>query len=1017
MGDWAIEVSKAINEAKWLSVQYLNKESEITNFWCAVTDIFPDRRILIVDIFNLEKGSKVLKDHMIFFDSIQKATIIEGTIYDKPEKLIEKIKADLERYKFLQFQTVNDRVLSYYLDCYISDYEPYEQDFTLVPGIAMESFDENNSFKIPEDQFPIVINTLKSTLKLKTSKDSAKFERYILNYFGIFSKSKGLIPIVFYEIRFDIDERTFHRSSQYEYANRIVTIDDSNKFYISNYLDCDYNYFIENFKEDEAFFLDQISLNLQVGEKVDQMPFFLKQKSFIPLNIKDEYLNISNRYQKGDLNSPLMSFFGIIERERTKRKLKPILVYDNNINVNQLRVVHNAMNRNVMFVQGPPGTGKTVSIINILFSCLLNGQSALVVSNNNEAVDNILRKIRAIDFRKMNIRYPIARLGSNDIMKATFKSFVENFHYIKNIRLEEDFNNSFKDLEKQLIRDMSGVADLVQLYENQLEQFSRIDSMKVLIETLQKDESVDITTKSMHIIAIEAEIEKISQTIVKPILKDDDLSKITIDEDKVLNFLHQKSISQGLNIFKSSNEEFRNLVQIENLSEIDDSFEKFKSLIKTDNGIKQLIDCYPLVFSTNISVTKFGDKRTIFDLMIMEEASQCNPAISLIPMSRAHRAVFIGDQNQLRPVVTLSESKNEAYKQSYSIPETYDYKQNSILSILLQTDSTSKFVLLRKHYRCAKKIIGFSNSKYYDNELEIETDYPEENALKIIDVKESSIIEKNTSQIEVKKAIELIGGATNHSDIAVITPFRNQAKLLRYELDNNGFNEVKVGTIHTFQGDERDTIIISCAITSNTSQGAFDWIKNNRELINVMTTRPKKSLIVITDIERSIQLSRNEMNDYLELLTYMQMKGESEVTNQASSICTAKVKGFKYYNSESEKEFLQTISQFKSTNQQFMVVTKAKISDILELDKSDYSLFNYGNSSHFDFVLFDYQKKPLLAIEVVGPEHFSDDKVKARDAMKQKICNKHDLKLLIIKNDYVRRYNDIRNAIISILKS
>jgi superfamily I DNA and/or RNA helicase len=1016
MGAWAVEVSKAINEGKWLSVQYLNKESETTYFWCAIKDIFPDRRLLTVDIFNLERGSKVLNDHLIYYDNIQKASVIEGTTYDKPVQLIEKIKSDYEKFSFLEFQAINDRVLSYYLDCYSSDNEPYEQEFALIPGVALHSF-KDRKYRIPDEDFPKVISTLKTSLKFKEKSAGIKFERYILNYFGIYSKSKGLIPIVYYDVAFDIEDKSFVRSEQYEFANRVVNINEKNKFFINNYLDCDYQYFIENFKNDESFYIDQIANNLQAGEKVDQMPFFLKLKAFIPISIRDEYENISRRYENGTLNTPLKSFFGIVENERNRRKLKPIIVYDKKINVNQLRVVHSALNRDLLFVQGPPGTGKTVSILNILFSCLLNKQTVLVVSNNNEAIDNIIRKMKTITYKNTEIRFPIVRLGSNDVMNVAFKQMVDNYHYFKSSSLDEDFYVKYELLENKLKSDMSGVAELVQKYENQNEQFTKIDSLKAIIETIRLNENVDLTTRSMNIIAIEAEIEKIQKTIEYPLIKEDELSNITIDEGSIYEFLKLNSVMQGMNIFKTVNTELRDLVSVSTKSEIESAFEGFKSFLRTAEGIKQLINCYPLVFSTNISVSKLGDKNTVFDLMVMEEASQCNPAISLIPMSRCHKAIFIGDQNQLRPVVTISDSKNLMFKESYSIPDSYDYKQNSILTVLLKTDSVSKFILLKKHYRCAKKIIDFSNKKYYDNELEIETNYPDENALKLIDIRDSSSSEKNTSLNEAKRVIEEIESTENKSDIAVITPFKNQAKLLRYHLDSSGYADIKVGTIHTFQGDEREKIIISCAITPQTTQGAYDWMKNNRELINVMTTRPKLSLVVITDIERSIQLSKSEMNDYVELLTYMQHKGDSEVTYIEDEVFTARVKGFKYYNSEAEKEFLQTISQIKSTNQQFTIATKVKVTDILVMDKSDYALFNYGNSSHFDFVIFDYLKKPLLAIEVMGPEHFSDEKVKARDNMKRKICEKHDLKLLEIKNDYVRRYNDIRSAIITLLKS
>ncbi len=62
-------------------------------------------------------------------------------------------------------------------------------------------------------------------------------------------------------------------------------------------------------------------------------------------------------------------------------------------------------------------------------------------------------------------------------------------------------------------------------------------------------------------------------------------------------------------------------------------------------------------------------------------------------------------------------------------------------------------------------------------------------------------------------------------------------------------------------------------------------------------------------------------------------------------------------------------------------------------------------------------KKPLLAIEVMGLEHFSEIKARERDAQKQEICRQCNLKLISIHNDYVRRYQYIKNIILNTLKS
>ena len=45
-----------------------------------------------------------------------------------------------------------------------------------------------------------------------------------------------------------------------------------------------------------------------------------------------------------------------------------------------------------------------------------------------------------------------------------------------------------------------------------------------------------------------------------------------------------------------------------------------------------------------------------------------------------------------------------------------------------------------------------------------------------------------------------------------------------------------------FRGDEKDVVLFSLALTEQTGQGTYDWLKNNKELINVATSRAKEQV-------------------------------------------------------------------------------------------------------------------------------------------------------------------------------
>ena len=96
-----------------------------------------------------------------------------------------------------------------------------------------------------------------------------------------------------------------------------------------------------------------------------------------------------------------------------------------------------------------------------------------------------------------------------------------------------------------------------------------------------------------------------------------------------------------------------------------------------------------------------------------------------------------------------------------------------------------------------------------------------------------------------------------HKDISigVITPFRGQVKLYKSAIlqncVNDGFWEnIKVGTIHTFQGSECDVIILDIVEAAPTKVSKILYKEEGERLINVALSRARHKLIVIGDTKR-----------------------------------------------------------------------------------------------------------------------------------------------------------------------
>ena len=82
---------------------------------------------------------------------------------------------------------------------------------------------------------------------------------------------------------------------------------------------------------------------------------------------------------------------------------------------------------------------------------------------------------------------------------------------------------------------------------------------------------------------------------------------------------------------------------------------------------------FPVFCSTCISTQKIGEPKQYFDMTIMDEASQCNTAVSLVPIIRGKSLMLVGDPQQLNPVITLDPNINNELKAKYNVNDSYDY--------------------------------------------------------------------------------------------------------------------------------------------------------------------------------------------------------------------------------------------------------------------------------------------------------------------------------------------------------
>lgn len=985
-------ISEGIKEGRWIDIVYNNKKDEETRFWFAITDINFKEKKLKGDMYNIVKSFKS-KSVKIRFEGIIDANILFFSNYDVPLELIEKLEKDKGKYSsWLNFHRFDCNILNYYKEANYLDNDPFQKSYCLISGIHLDSFKNNKKIALSEKQEKELISNVYHNDVLNLSK-----KELIISRLSISNYNKKYVIC--------------YNNLTYNPKNKILKIDprilfnqtfliDGKKHSLSRYVDGDVEGFIKYYSEKTRKECEEIiKSNLKNGEILDSMPDIMILERDIPINLSDTYKIIEEQYDNGTLSSPLKAFFGDYIRNSNRTKEPSIFIYDDRINIDQMRVIYNSLKQPITYVQGPPGTGKTQTLLNVLLSSFMNDKTVLVCSSNNIPVDGIKEKL-TFKYKDEDVLFPFLRLGNKEEVIKSTKKIYELFLFETDLEPDDvkiakikDFNDSMNE----------SLGERLKKYEKKLENTEKIKMCQNIVQEFHEN-------KNLYFIKLCNEIEKWERENDELGSLDDDsildLFFNTVSRNKrMYSYLYFKSLYY---INKLKMPRFKELIDICSNNDDETRAKEFNNWVSQDENIKLLTSVFPIILTTNISSAKLGTPYHKFDIVIMDEAGQCNVAHSLLSISRASNLLLVGDTNQLKPVIVLEDSTNEELMKKYKVDKSYNYKDNSILSVMKEHDKISKSILLSYHYRCGKKIIKFSNARYYNDKLRIEK-IKDTGNLKLLDVKNN--ISSNKRNVNIQECLDIIDyiKRNNVKDAMIITPFVNQQEKMNELLKQNNITDVTCGTIHSLQGSEKNTIILSTSISPKTSKETFNWLKNNAELINVGTTRAKENLVIAADCEVLEKLS-DKTDDLYALVDYVGKNGETKV---CKSLAT-QIEIGKSNNSQFEKYFDKTLSHFCSTQKDLKAKSNVAFSEIFKEDPILSEL-----QMEFDFVLYEKPKSkyiPKIVIEINGGEHFGDYKREYNDERKREFCKQKGIEFISIPNSFAKSYETIKEILLSILK-
>jgi len=261
----------------------------------------------------------------------------------------------------------------------------------------------------------------------------------------------------------------------------------------------------------------------------------------------------------------------------------------------------------------------------------------------------------------------------------------------------------------------------------------------------------------------------------------------------------------------------------------------------------------------------------LFDLVVIDEASQCDIPSALPLLFRAKRAMIIGDPNQLRHISTMGKQAAQLTELRHNLisatDQPYTYVNNSLYHLAAHCAGAGKVTLLREHFRSHADIVSYSNRTWYGGVLRVCTDYRRLSNVPGagLGVRWTDVVGKTyrpaaggavcpeEARAVVDELSDLLVSRRFTGSVGIVTPFRAQANRIR-DLVNERLSlplidacDLIVDTAHGFQGDERDVILFSPCIGRDLPRGAKGFLSSTGNLFNVAITRARALLHVIGD--------------------------------------------------------------------------------------------------------------------------------------------------------------------------
>lgn len=589
---------------------------------------------------------------------------------------------------------------------------------------------------------------------------------------------------------------------------------------------------------------------------------------------------------------------------KTKQVSRTALTEDGRLNSEQLTALRQALGSDTTFVWGPPGTGKTTTLARIVEAHYRNGRSVLLVSNTNIAVDTALEQVadrlqgeadfqRGLVVRKGTVvkpelrerfgQYVIPRL----IAERRGADLREEREALQDkLALLEAEEHTLRPLLDDLLRHKEAAAGL--------EERGREASLAAREAARLEADAAKAARQSTRLRAEADRVE--SMSALRRLATRTDPNRLrrgaeAADRRASANADAARTAHQRAAELESEADTLR--VEVRKLAPLvegqppAENVQARLAAIKAELGqirgriaeidavlgrMEQEILQNARIVATTVYQTYLGPGLRQFDVVVIDEASMLMPPLTWHAAGLSRTSVTIaGDFRQLAPIVTSDRPLADEWLKRDA------FQLAGIPAALEQGKTPSHLAPLTMQYRMTEPICDVVNGLFYQGRLKTDPSVNDardafpfgayDDALFYIDTSTenpwAAFREGSRSRYNLLHAL-LIRNVVRHlgkkgylpsggpnDALGIVAPYGAQARLIQAliselsDVEHSGI----AATVHRFQGNEKNTMIIDLVDSPGVPVGRFlkatALEDDGARLLNVALSRAKYRTILL----------------------------------------------------------------------------------------------------------------------------------------------------------------------------